>query len=174
MPIIHKEITILKFCIVFLEPEKNFALESYGIGSKCFDHSDFMWEERSCHQTREWQHWGSGCYKYECSDGRLNILVANYTYTCFYPGQTLSIRINANDWLHRGAIICPPCHELCGESFAERGEKCRIREEAPPANKYPRDTLTCAACENAAFCRTLLLIAIIAAFSWRRTLIFLC
>ncbi|XP_011181066.1 leishmanolysin-like peptidase isoform X1 [Zeugodacus cucurbitae] len=155
------------------KPEKNFALESYGIGSKCFDHSDFMWEERSCHQTREWQHWGSGCYKYECSDGRLHILVANYTYTCFYPGQTLSIRINANDWLHRGAIICPPCHELCGEAFAERGEECRMREEAPPANKYPRDTLTCAACVSAAYCRTLLLVAIISAFSWRRTHIFI-
>ncbi|XP_067617516.1 leishmanolysin-like peptidase isoform X2 [Eurosta solidaginis] len=149
------------------KPEKNFALESYGIGSKCFDHSDFMWEERSCHQTREWQHWGSGCYKYNCTDGRLHILVANYTYTCYYPGQTLSIRINANDWLHRGAIICPPCHEICGQIFAEREEKCRMREEAPPANKYPRDTLTCAAVSVGSLMNQLLLfvVAIITAFS---------
>lgn len=34
-----------------------------------------MWEERSCRQTREWQHWGSGCYKYKCENGRLHILV---------------------------------------------------------------------------------------------------
>lgn len=41
----------------------------------CFDHSQDMWEERSCHQTREWQHWGSGCYEYKCEHGRLHIMV---------------------------------------------------------------------------------------------------
>lgn len=65
------------FCILFklTEPEKNFALESYGNHSKCFDHTDNMWEERSCRQTREWQHWGSGCYRYRCENGRLHIMV---------------------------------------------------------------------------------------------------
>lgn len=57
------------------KPEKNFALESYGNHSKCFDHTDNMWEERNCRQTREWQHWGSGCYKYRCENRRLHILV---------------------------------------------------------------------------------------------------
>lgn len=57
------------------EPAKNFALESYGNHSKCFDHTEDMWEERSCRQTREWQHWGSGCYKYRCENGRLHIMV---------------------------------------------------------------------------------------------------
>lgn len=33
-------------------PEKNFALESYGNHSKCFDHTDSMWEERSCRVNR--------------------------------------------------------------------------------------------------------------------------
>lgn len=49
----------------------------------------------------------------------------------------------AGGWLHRGAIICPSCHEVCGEYLQQRGEECRIREEAPPANKYPRDDLHC-------------------------------
>ena len=40
--------------------DRNFALERYSGGSKCFDHTDQMWEERSCHQVRQWQHWGSG------------------------------------------------------------------------------------------------------------------
>lgn len=62
----------------FSEPEKNFALEKYGKHSKCFDHSEHMWEERSCRQTREWQHWGSGCYEYKCLNGRLQILVSYY------------------------------------------------------------------------------------------------
>ncbi|XP_022210651.1 leishmanolysin-like peptidase [Drosophila obscura] len=127
------------------KPEKNFALESYGDGSKCFDHSEAMWEERSCHQTREWQHWGSGCYKYTCFDGRLHILVGNYTYKCSFPGQKLSIRIAANDWLHKGAIMCPPCHELCGSHFAAQGKQCRPSEEPDPLNKYPRDNLACGA-----------------------------
>lgn len=47
----------------FSEPEKNFALEYYGPGSKCFNHNKEMWEERTCQQVRQWQHWGSGCYK---------------------------------------------------------------------------------------------------------------
>jgi len=44
-------------------PEKNFALEYYGNNSKCFNHNKDMWEERSCTQIRQWQHWGSGCYQ---------------------------------------------------------------------------------------------------------------
>jgi len=102
-----------------------------------------MWEERSCRQTREWQHWGSGCYKYKCANGRLHILVGNYSYECYYPGQELSIRIMGGGWLHKGAIICPPCREICGEEFEMNGEHCRPSEEAPPNNMYPRDGLAC-------------------------------
>ena len=43
--------------------DKNFALEHYGSGTKCFNHGKRMWEERSCLQVRQWQHWGSGCYQ---------------------------------------------------------------------------------------------------------------
>lgn len=103
-----------------------------------------MWEERSCYQTREWQHWGSGCYMYNCTEGRLHILVGNYSYTCYYPGQKLSIRIKSNGWLHKGSILCPPCHEICGAHFAKQNTECKMREEAPPLNMYPRDDLECA------------------------------
>ena len=77
----------------FLSPgeDRNFALESYGGGSRCFDHTEEMWEERSCDQVRQWQHWGSGCYNFNCQDGRLQIVVLNQTYTCFYPGQELKV-----------------------------------------------------------------------------------
>ncbi|KFM57462.1 Leishmanolysin-like peptidase, partial [Stegodyphus mimosarum] len=37
------------------QPEKNFALEYYGPGSKCFNHNKEMWEERTCQQVRQWQ-----------------------------------------------------------------------------------------------------------------------
>jgi len=35
-----------------------------------------MWEEQTCKQVRQWQHWGSGCYEYSCQNGRLHIVVS--------------------------------------------------------------------------------------------------
>lgn len=104
-----------------------------------------MWEERSCKQVRQWLHWGSGCYRFRCEDGRLHIVVGNYTYTCFFPGQEITIRIKTNDWLRKGAIRCPPCRELCGERFAKLGQTCRLPDESQPPNLYPRDELICKA-----------------------------
>ncbi|CAH2065123.1 unnamed protein product, partial [Iphiclides podalirius] len=123
----------------------NFALENYGPHSKCFDHSDRVWEQKSCRQIREWQHWGSGCYKYKCQSGRLHIMVGNYSYTCYYAGQVLQVRIMQRGWLHRGGVVCPPCRELCAEEFASREEYCKGGEEAPPPNLYPNDMLVCRA-----------------------------
>lgn len=112
-----------------------------------------MWEERSCRQTREWQHWGSGCYNYKCENGRLHIIVGNYSYECFQPGQELTIRILAYGWLHKGAVICPSCKEICEHEFALRGERCKGNEEAPSSSYYPKDQLKCAASSitNSAF-----------------------
>lgn len=62
--------------IFLLDPDKNFALEKYGPHSRCFDHTNDMWEERTCKQARQWQHWGSGCYLYKCEAGRLHIMVS--------------------------------------------------------------------------------------------------
>uniref|UniRef100_A0AAG5CW60 Leishmanolysin-like peptidase n=1 Tax=Anopheles atroparvus TaxID=41427 RepID=A0AAG5CW60_ANOAO len=125
------------------KPEKNFALESYGPNSKCFDHSESMWEERSCRQTREWQHWGSGCYQYRCDHGRLHIMIANKSYECFFAGQKLSVQLMAEGWLHRGAVICPSCKDVCNSVFERRGERCKVSEDAPPDSFYPRDELRC-------------------------------
>lgn len=128
-----------------------------------------MWEERSCRQTREWQHWGSGCYRYECTKGRLIILVsvskskrnsnqqtimkfslfysqvANYSYECYYAGQNISIKISSGGWLHHGFIQCPPCREICEEQFQAMNTTCKPGEEAPPSNLYPGDVLRCVA-----------------------------
>lgn len=123
--------------------DKNFALEKYGEKSRCFDHTDKMWEERSCKQTRQWQHWGSGCYGYRCENGRLHILVGNYSYECFHANQAITIRIVNNNWLHKGAVICPPCRDICAKEFHSRGEICKIGDESPPATAYPRDDLQC-------------------------------
>ena len=45
----HKFKKILIF--VILGEDRNFALEDYGHGSKCFEHGESMWEERSCGQV---------------------------------------------------------------------------------------------------------------------------
>ncbi|XP_063992522.1 leishmanolysin-like peptidase isoform X2 [Diachasmimorpha longicaudata] len=124
-------------------PEKNFALEHYGRHSKCFEHTNDMWEERTCKQARQWQHWGSGCYRYKCEGGRLHILVANHTYTCYHAGQELVIRIIQSGWLHKGAIICPPCRDICQAEFQAKGEWCKGGDEHPPATFYHRDVLVC-------------------------------
>ncbi|XP_044018752.1 leishmanolysin-like peptidase isoform X2 [Aphidius gifuensis] len=126
------------------QPAKNFALEQYGAKSRCFEHTDRMWEERTCKQARQWQHWGSGCYQYSCKHGRLHIIVSNYTYTCYHAGQELAIRIMQNDWLHKGAIKCPSCKDICQAEFHARGEWCKPSEEDPPPTVYHRDNLICA------------------------------
>lgn len=95
------------------QEEKNFALEYYGPGSKCFNHNRDMWVERTCSQVRQWQHWGSGCYKYTCADGRLHIEVANHTYTCYHSKQQIRIQLYASGWLHIGTIVCPACRDIC-------------------------------------------------------------
>lgn len=127
------------------QDEKNFALEYYGPGSKCFNHNKEMWEERTCHQVRQWPHWGSGCYKYACSNGRLQIEVANYTYTCYHSKQEIKIQLQYSGWLHIGTIVCPPCREIC----AKEGMDCDadlVKASYLQAEKYfHKDRLLCCA-----------------------------
>ncbi|XP_068085914.1 leishmanolysin-like peptidase [Anabrus simplex] len=146
--------------------EKNFALESYGPGSRCFDHTNQMWEERSCLHVRQWQHWGSGCYQYICEGGRLHIVVANYTYTCYYPKQELPIRILYNGWLHQGALVCPPCEELCKEELEQIDEWCKPRSLPPRSHIYYSDELTCGSSFVASLSPTVILALAAAVVRW--------
>ncbi|XP_034244077.1 leishmanolysin-like peptidase [Thrips palmi] len=123
--------------------DKNFALESYGDDSKCFLQSNRRWEERSCTQLRQWQHWGSGCYEYHCADGRLHIHVENYTFTCYNEGQQVEIRLLSNGWLHNGVLICPRCSQLCKDKFDNPGEKCLPDSPVPDNVTYHEDELVC-------------------------------
>ena len=61
--------------------------------------------EFSRFQVRQWQHWGSGCYRYICTSGRLHIMVLNHTFTCYYPNQEIEISLMDNKWLHTGNVI---------------------------------------------------------------------
>ncbi|XP_014219740.1 leishmanolysin-like peptidase isoform X2 [Copidosoma floridanum] len=148
-------------------PQKNFALERYGEQSHCFDHTNQMWEERTCKQVRQWQHWGSGCYQYKCEAGRLHIMVTNYTYTCYHAGQEIAIRIMQNEWLHKGALICPPCRDLCQDEFARRNELCKPGDEHPPATFYHRDVLDCDSAANCGLSLSTLSLGVLLLFVYR-------
>ena len=71
--------------------------------------------------------------------------VLNHTFTCFYPGQEIEVRLVESDWLHSGSLICPPCEELCAEQFALAGSQCKGGIMPPLAHYYPEHSLTCGA-----------------------------
>ena len=64
---------------------------------------------------RTWQHFGSGCYQHQCQAGRLVVVVANHSYACYHQDQVIEIKIQGEGWLHIGGLVCPSCHELCGD-----------------------------------------------------------
>ena len=46
------DLQVLKICFCAISgQDRNFALERYGTDSRCFDHTEQMWEERSCEQV---------------------------------------------------------------------------------------------------------------------------
>jgi leishmanolysin-like peptidase len=53
----------------------------------------------------------------------------------------------AGSWLHKGAIVCPDCAEMCGDEFRLEGHVCKKSKESPLPN-YPRDELTCSGTQN--------------------------
>uniref|UniRef100_T1JG38 Leishmanolysin-like peptidase n=1 Tax=Strigamia maritima TaxID=126957 RepID=T1JG38_STRMM len=96
-----------------IQPESNLALELYSSNSRCFDHAPVPWEEKHCSHSRHKQHYGSGCYEFSCSEGRLKVKVLDRLYTCYKEDQLLQVTIAVDDKLHSGQIICPRCQELC-------------------------------------------------------------
>lgn len=77
------------------------------------------------------------------------VQVSNHTYTCYFPGQELVIRLVANGWLHKGVIVCPACEELCGgddgSSFGDGSgdNKCKPPSDVPLTVPYHREQLAC-------------------------------
>lgn len=92
--------------------ERNAALEYYGPQTKCFEHGR-RWEQRSCVYRRHWHHFGAGCYKYNCVNGHINVIVGNYSYPCYYANQVVSIEQLVDQWLYNGTLLCPPCEKIC-------------------------------------------------------------
>ncbi|KAG9511252.1 Leishmanolysin-like peptidase, partial [Fragariocoptes setiger] len=95
-----------------LENERNANLEQYGPQTKCFEHAR-RWEQRSCNFRRHWHHSGAGCYKYQCHEGHLSLIVQNETFPCYEEGQIVRIELLSDSWLHSGSIACPACEKVC-------------------------------------------------------------
>ena len=68
--------------------------------------------------------------------------VLNHTFTCFYPGQEIEVKLVDNDWLHTGSLICPACDDVCNEEFEAQGTQCKGGIMPPVAHFYPEHQLT--------------------------------
>jgi len=117
------------------ESDSNYAMEAYGPRSRCFLQTS-QWQQKSCTMVKQWSRFGSGCYNYECVDGRLNILVRNISYPCYDYGQKVEVQLlkssNDGEWLHDGQIVCPSCREFCNDCSNEGRtlkDHARFRED---------------------------------------------
>ncbi len=102
------------------DDDDNASLESYGNSSRCFQ-LDGKWTQRKCGRTKSYPQHGAGCYRFSCTNGRINVdmlQTGGAIYTCHYDGQPIVIRRIVAGWLHEGTIVCPSCRELCdGDGF---------------------------------------------------------
>ncbi|XP_023329956.1 leishmanolysin-like peptidase isoform X1 [Eurytemora carolleeae] len=107
------------------DQDSNYALETYGTESRCFAQTS-PWEQKSCTMIKQWTRYGSGCYKYSCADGRLNILVRDKSFPCYEEGQKVHLQLLKTsadgDWIHDGKLVCPACSQLCSDCSAEGRE----------------------------------------------------
>lgn len=82
--------------------QNNYALESFGGGTRCFSQAD-KWEQKSCTMLKQWTRWvavvvtlrryGSGCYRYQCAAGQLHIEVRDTSFSCGFQGQKIPIQL---------------------------------------------------------------------------------
>jgi len=113
------------------EPDSNYALESYGRGSRCFAQAS-RWEQKSCTMLKQWSRYGSGCYNYECEGGRLNIIIRNVSFPCYEYGQRVLVQLKKESsdglWLHDGKVTCPDCNAFC-EDCSQQGRALKDHDE---------------------------------------------
>ncbi|XP_006823915.2 leishmanolysin-like peptidase [Saccoglossus kowalevskii] len=105
----------------------SFSLEHYGDSAVCVEQG-VAWIKQQCNLISTQHQWGSGCYKHFCdADRGLVLQLGDEEYQCFYKDQILFIRIEHNDALHEGSLVCPSCQEVCGDQIV-----CPVEELNPP------------------------------------------
>ena len=95
------------------QPSDNSALEEYGEGSRCFEmdpNTNFMsngknyyWKisKTSGYSLSPRTH---ACYKYNCDDGALHILVHDQTFKCERTGMRIDVKVTKDGSIHIGNI----------------------------------------------------------------------
>jgi len=113
------------------DDDSNYALESYGQNSRCFGQAS-QWEQKSCTMLKQWTRYGSGCYKYKCTDGRLNIILRNVSFPCYERGQRILVELlkESSDglWIHNGKMVCPDCNAFCSDC-SQQGRALKDHDE---------------------------------------------
>lgn len=110
--------------------DKNYALEKYG-GARCFN-QDQKWQKTKCHTRWTTSDWGSGCYRYKCTNNGLKIFVDGHEFRCYHSGQVLKLEIQSTGgWIYNGSIVCPVCEDVCYNS----GVSCP--KDIRPAPRQP-------------------------------------
>ena len=62
---------------------------------------------------------GAGCYRLQCRQGGLDILVRDVSYSCHVGGQEVTVHQTEEDsagrrWTHSGSVFCPHYGAVCG------------------------------------------------------------
>ncbi|XP_061465001.1 leishmanolysin-like peptidase isoform X1 [Rhineura floridana] len=113
------------------DPFKNYGAEKYGPNSVCLiQKSAFIMEQ--CRKKLSYPDWGSGCYQVSCSPHGLTVWVKDVEYLCSRSGQTLTVNIQMNGWVHIGNLICPVCSDFC--------DFCPPEQDPPPVANLTKVT----------------------------------
>lgn len=127
-----------------LETSKNYALETYGKTSACFEQTG-KWTRSKCGVRHTASNWGSGCYRYACEQDSLKIIILGYKFKCFHEGQLINVLVQESDWRYEGVLICPSCQDICFNS----GITCPAELKPAPRNSQPVikiSAVTCSQC----------------------------
>ena len=123
----------------------NYALEFYGIKSRCFEQRT-KWMKEKCSTRYTAVNHGSGCYKFHCESDALRVEIAGgFKYPCFHEGQVLDISVQVDSWSFQGTLVCPSCEEVCSDS----GFICPAEIKPAPKNSQPvskTSPVTCSEC----------------------------
>ncbi|XP_064400256.1 leishmanolysin-like peptidase [Halichondria panicea] len=102
-------------------PHMNFALEEYGIGSRCFEQPEPLRRNESNKTSSSAVDFFKGvegkrgglCYKFSCSARRVLVRVGDETLRCGKEGRKQWFKYNEGGVTYEGSIVCPSYEELC-------------------------------------------------------------
>jgi len=126
-----------------LDQDKNYALETYGKTSACFEQTG-RWKRTKCNVRWTASIWGSGCYRYACEWDSLKIIISGYKFKCFHEGQLINILVQEQGWEYEGVLVCPSCQDVCSNS----GFTCPAEIKPAPKNSQPIPKISAVTCSQ--------------------------